>query len=95
MGLRDMFNHLKEKKEKEREIAIEEGAKQKYEMKQKSAAERALEKILEKKRQESIKKTLEQEYKKQDKEYWHKDVISQKYMFKDHTSIMGGKKLFS
>lgn len=90
-----MFTSLKNKKEKEREIEIEEGARQKYEMKKKSANERALEKIIEKQRQEQIKKILDKEYKKQDKEYWHKDTISQKYMFKDHTSVMGGKRLFS
>ena len=96
MGLKDVLNKYTSRKEIFKKMQDNDAAAHKLEERKKSAEERALEKIYEKKRQETIKSELKRHYKQNDKEYWHKDVITQKPIFKEHGhTLLQQKNLFS
>jgi len=88
MGLRDVYNKIKQRKELESDYEIDDRARSRVEEKKLSANERELNSILKQKREDAIKKQLEGHHKAQQKEYWHKDVINQRFLFKEKTKVL-------
>ena len=82
MGLKDVIRRMREGKEVYKEMEVQDRASEKLQERKLSSNERALNKIIKKQREEYIKKELDNYYKKEDNDYWHKDVISQKNIFK-------------
>lgn len=95
MGFKDIIDRFRDRKKIFKEMQDQDSAMTKLQERKLSSEERALNKILEKKRQENIKRQLNAIYKRQDNEYWHKDVITQPNIFKEKTSILKQKNLFS
>ena len=88
MGLREIYNKIKERKELESDYEIDDRARTRVAEKKLSANERELNSILKQRREDQIKKQLEGYHKAQQKEYWHKDVINQKFLFKEKTKLL-------
>jgi len=95
MGLKDVVDRFTKRKEILKDMQDHDYAETKLTQRKLSAEERALNKILEKRRQEAIKAKLNSIYKKQDKDYWKKDVITQKNIFKENGTLLQQKHLFS
>ena len=91
MGIRDFFNRIKQKNERLKDLEIEDRALNQLESKKKTANERELERYYEEKRQEQIGNALNKIRKQHSDSYWHTDVITQKPLFKDKTSVMHGQ----
>jgi len=83
MGLKDFAEKWKHKGEVFNEMQVQDSAATKLQERKLSANERELNKILHQKREAQIKKQLERFHEQEKKEYWHKDVITQKYIFKE------------
>lgn len=102
MGLREILEKLRHRKEYYNDLKMQDKATSKLEQSKLSSEERALNKILEKKRQEAIKEELKKHYKEEDDDYWHKDIISQKNifngkekLFKHDQSLLHQKNIFT
>lgn len=95
MGFKEMIEKFRNKDTYFKELQARDKAMTKVSERKLSSEERSLNKILEKKRQEDIKKQLNTIYKKEESDYWHKDVISQPFIFKHDKSLFmgGGKKI--
>ena len=83
MGLRDFADKWKHKSEVFEEMQVQDTAARKLNERKLSANERELNKILHQKREAMIKKQLDKFHEQEKKEYWHKNVINQKYIFKE------------
>jgi len=94
MGLRNIFDSIKKKNELVKEYENDDRARYKVEEKKLSSNERALNRILKEKREQSIKKELDIYNKKEQDDFWHKDIITQPYIFKTKSSnLIGGSKI--
>lgn len=95
MGIKELIEKLRKKDDLYKQMKAEDAAATKLQERKLSAEERALNKIMEKKRQEAIHQELSKHYKKEEKEYWHKDVITQKPLFNHPPTILKQKRLFA
>jgi len=88
MGIKDFLDRIKQKNEMVKQLETQDRAENRVQEKKLSANERTLNKILKEKREELITKELEKYGKQKQDEYWHKDMISQKYIFKETSNLM-------
>lgn len=95
MGLREMFAKANEKKKRFKQMQEEVRLQKMVEDRMKSSNEREYERYLEEQRQEKIKIELDKFRKQQQDDLWHKDVISQKNIFKGRPTMLDNNdKLF-
>ena len=96
MSISDIINKFKHKNEIYEELNAQDKAIAKIEERKKSANERALDRILKQEREAVIRAKLEAYNKREQEDFWHKNVIQQKELFreKDHPSLLKQKNLF-
>jgi len=81
MGVSDLISGMRRRGELFKEMQAQDDAATKVETRKLSADERALNKVLEQERQKRIREELARRTKREEREYWHKDVISQPNLF--------------
>lgn len=96
MGISDLISGMRRRAMLTKEISDQDIAETKVAERKLSANERLLNHMLKQEREENIKRELERRTKKEEKEYWHKDVISQKNLFteKNGNSLLKQHNLF-
>lgn len=97
MGLRDLLDRFRRKKEKYKEFAEDMKVQEDYYEKKKSANERELERYVKEAREKAIKKELDEwrEADKKEVEFGHQ-ILKTKNMFNGgRRDILGQKNLFS
>ena len=96
MSISDVIDKFKNRNQVFEELEAQDKAITKIEERKKSANERALDRILKQEREEAIRKKLESYNKREQHDFWHKNVIQQKELFKekDHKSLLRQKNLF-
>lgn len=86
MGISDIIDKFKNRNQVFEELEAQDKAITKIEERKKSANERALDRILKQEREEAIRKKLESYNKREQHDFWHKNVIQQKNLFKEKKS---------
>ena len=94
MTVKDILERFSNKGKKFKEMQEDDRLQNKLQERKLTGEERALNRIYEKRRQEGIKRELNSIYKRQDKDYWKKDIITQKMIFKDNTSLLRQPNIF-
>jgi adenylate kinase family enzyme len=96
MSISDIIDKFRGKNEVFEQLQAQDKAVTKIEERKKSANERALDRILKQEREEAIRKKLEAYNKREQSDFWHKNVIQQKELFreKDNPSLLKQKNLF-
>jgi hypothetical protein len=89
MGIGDLITGMRRKGELFKQYQAEDEASTKVEERKLSAGERMLNKMVRQEREEQIQKELAIRLKREENDYWHKDVISQKNLF---TAEAGNKQ---
>lgn len=97
MGIRDIFERMKNKKSKYKEFVEDQNIQEKYIERKKSSNERELERFMKEDREDTIKKELEECRKKQQKQsHYGNQIIKVKNMFApqhNKTSILQNKSI--
>ena len=96
MGISEIIDKFRNRNEVFDDLNAQDKALAKIEERKKSANERALDRILKQEREELIRQKLEAYNKREQKDFWHKNVIQQKELFreKNHPSLLKQKNLF-
>ena len=90
MSLRSIIDKLKHRNDIYNDLQKYDKAQSTVSERKLSSAERALNKILEQERQETIKAQLQKKLKKEEHTIWHKNVVHQPNIHKNHRSVLGG-----
>lgn len=95
MGIKDVLNKFRRTDETFDQLKEQDRAMTKLQERKLSANERALNRILKQKHEEAVKAQLDKYTKQEQREFWHKDVITQPEILKNHKSILDQRHLFA
>ena len=87
MGIKDIIDRFKKDDTVYEELKEQDRAMSKLQERKLSANERELNKIIKQRREEQIKNELNKIHKQEQKDFWKKDVISQKNIFVGHKNL--------
>lgn len=91
MGISDMLERFRQRRDKFREFAEEQRMIEKFEERKKSSNERELERFMKEQREDNIKKELEEFRKKRDYKDKHSNkILNTKNMFKKEKKVILG-----
>lgn len=93
MGISDLISGMRRRAIMTKELSDAEMVQEKVAERKLSANERLLNSMVKKDREEAIKRELTRRIKREESDYWHKDVISQKNLFNQSNgnSLLGWK----
>lgn len=91
MALRQWFDRMRQKKQLASDYGMDMDAQELASKARMSNEEVQYNALMKKRQNEYYKKVLRAEHKRKQHELWHRDIVSQPYIFKDRHEILKGR----